>query len=365
MKISNSLIRRFGVLILLVSFIIPMSAQSSGWKGKATFDPIQVPFQGGNPSFAFGIGAYKPVHENVELGFGIQLSESWKFKTGPSFPIFIAMRLDKMQSSFSPTFDFNTGVSINTSAIKTPTYFMNPIIGLRVNKFGVGIGYMGNIALGVDQAKWVSGLNLSFAYYFNYNKTEGKKELSQFEQRVKSKLSPVGKFLKKIDIGLALGVDAALNSIPGIKESGYGWDGVSTSDLTGFGLDLSLLYPVSHKVEMGPMLGIHVNSEAAYMPVAWRTRYNAKQWSFGRFYPWAQLDLGAAASVDKNKSMKSQFLWKPAIGVSLDVRGGKSSLDLGLGYSLLRYTSRFSSYIAEKNNISSLSITLGYQFNRP
>ncbi|MDE7472758.1 MAG: hypothetical protein K2M68_04140 [Muribaculaceae bacterium] len=347
-----NIIRNLAKVGLLTAFVASVSFASSAedkWQGIASFDVANINVKGNTPSFSIGLGAYQKVHPNVMAGFGAQITESWKFKGNPSFPIFVGLHAEKFEEKMSPVLDFTTGICLNTSEIDYSSYYMNPMVGVRFGRYGIGVGYLGSIAM-AEGAQWESYINIRLAYYFGYHKTK-------MSESIKN----------NTNFGMELSADIPLNS------------GESIRGTFGEGINFYLLYSVNDNFELGPMVGAHYlttelkdywsdyewegDHGSLWAPVALRGKYNFLQIAIGgKFYPWARLDIGGSISI--GDELKSGFYYSPAVGLSLDVRGGKSSIDLGLSYTGLstgleddwtsQKTSRFTTHM--------LSIALGYTF---
>lgn len=311
-KIKTAVI---GIVCAILCLPVITKAEDK-WQGIATFDPAVINTGGGTPSFSIGLGAYKNVHPNAMLGFGAEIAETWNFKGNPSFPLFVGLHAERFEDSFSPTFDFRTGYSLSTQDFDYSTFFINPMVGVRFNRYGLSVGYLGGIAPQVEGSKWSSAINIRFSYYFGYHPTR------------------MSKALKKTNFVAEVTADVPF------APSKYGY-----KFRFGEGINLGLLYPISEKFELGPMIGLHFinykeeitapdlsfigynNRNEPWAFLALRGKYRFRQISVAnKFYPWAQLDLGVASYEN------TDFYYSPAIGFSYDVRDGKSSIDLGIGY---------------------------------
>lgn len=339
---------RFKVKTAVIGIVCTMSClpvitkAEDKWQGIATFDPAVINTAGGTPSFSFGLGAYQKVHPNAMLGFGSEIAESWKFKGNPSFPVFIGLHAERFEDSFSPTFDFRTGYSFSTQDFDYSSFFINPMVGVRFNRYGFSVGYLGGIAPQVEGAKWSSAINIRFSYYFGYHPTRMSKELKKTN------------FVAEVTADMPLGT------------SKY----YATLDF-GIGLNIGLLCPFSETFEIGPVIGFHsynvtinqsdkINGGDISALFALRGKYRFRQISIAnKFYPWAQVDFGGLVGGDY---IKSGVYFSPAVGISYDVRGGKSSIDLGLGYNPMSVAKE---YDYEKKNTYTANIirlSLGYTF---
>jgi len=330
MKLRSLIPAIFAATGVLLSASVNASADDQ-WRGVFNFDPVQVNFKGGTANFNIGLSAYRQVHEKVSLGFGLQLLEPWNFKIAPSFPLYAGIHYENFGERFTPTFDFNTGISLSSENFDYSAFFINPMIGFRYGKFGAGIGYHGSIPVGVKGAEWGSGINLRLAYFFSYGGSIPESIKRPFQHPT---------------VGLELTYD-----IPSETEKYYGKTAFS------FGANAYMLFHLSDDFELGPMAGIHYMGRkyldandswewigtfnTFWFPIALRGRYNLNSVKIaGKIHPWAQLDLGGVAAVsvdgaDENEYAGS-FYWCPAIGLSYEIRGGESSIDLGFGYHTLR-----------------------------
>lgn len=341
--------------IVATGLLMPTGVDAEDkWQGTATFEGLNIDVNGGTPSFGFELGAWRRVHDNVQLGFGVGMTERWDFKGNPSFPLYVGLHAEDFEKSFTPMFDFRLGYSFNTNGMDYSTFFINPMLGVRFNRFGLAVGYLGGKA-NMENSSWSSAINLRFTYYFGYHSTKT-------SNAIKNELS-------KLNVGAEWTADIST-----------GPDKYGTKGTSGFGLNVSLLYPVTDKFEVGPMVGFHYVSMAQkvywagvtggewdnnygdlWLPLALRAKYSLRQISVaGRFYPWVQMDLGG--SISTGVDLKSGFYWSPAVGLSYDVRGGRSSIDLGVGYHNLKMSKDI--YMDNPGTFSSgvLRISLGYTF---
>lgn len=349
MKIFRNLAKA-GLLTAFLASVTFTSRAEDKWRGIVNFDVANIDVKGNTPSFSIGLGAYQKVHPNVMVGFGAEIVESWKFKTNPAFPIFVGLHAEKFDENFSPMIDFTTGYSFDTGTFDNSSFFINPMVGVRFGHYGLGVGYLGTIA-NAEHSKWGSAINIRLAYYFGYHKTKMSEAIRD-----------------NTNFGMELTADIPLNSGESVKGS------------SGGGLNLFLLYSVSDNFELGPTVGFHYLSTkiwnnwmipggdwdgdhgSLWVPIALRGKYSARQFNIAdKFYPWARLDLGGYAVA--GDELKSGFYYDPAVGLSLDVRGGKSTIDLGLSFTGLktvdeeRGTDKKSSFTTHM-----LSVSLGYTF---
>lgn len=353
-----------GALIAAFSLAAPANifAQDK-WQGQANFDPAVIPTaKGALTNFQLGLSAYRQVYPYVALGFGAALQENWKFKSGWAFPVFASIRAEQFDASFTPTFDFRVGYSFSTQKFDYSAFFINPTVGIRYEQLGIGVGYVG-AKPNYEGSKWESSINIRLAYYFGYHPTSFSRSLTKTN----------------------FGLEATLDLFGG------NGDKYAIKPGTGYGLNFFFLYPVTDNLEIGPMVGFHNQNfkyldiwntidrdnlqwegdhSSVWIPIALRTRYNVRQATFaGKIYPWARLDLGGyAASGDE---LKGGFYWSPAVGLSLDLKDGNHSLDLGIGYTAIKAYK--GAVIADDvdfakemetptHTISGCQITLGYKF---
>lgn len=343
-----NLTKRFltAVLCLVLFSSVKMHADSN-WRGRVSFDPVLVGFKGGGASFGFRFGAYNKVHDNLELGFGTGIAESWNFKAKPAIPIFIGARYDNFNPSFSPIFDFETGIDLSCAKIDYSAFFINPMFGIRLNNFSIGFGYFGEVTLKSDfGSEWVSGVNLRVAYYFGFHKRDN----SSFKNSMRKIWEPVSDFFKPVEVVLDL-----RTQFPVANNANEG--NIMNEDVT-FGLDFTFFYPIAKNLKLGPTIGVHATTDGALIPLAVSTRYDIKQLKItDKLYPWAQFDLGMNIGCD---DYKSSFLYRPAVGLTYEVRDGKSALELGVGFHTNEVKDR--SYNNDDFTRSYLDISLGYRF---
>lgn len=349
---SNNLKKLVLVLLLCLVSTLSIFAENKNepkWRGSIIFDPVNVSLTGYGVGFDVGFSAYYRAQQDVQIGAGFLINEGWKFKSRPDFPIFVGIKYDKLNESFSPTASFETGVSLSSTEIKYSSFFINPMVGIRFGNVGAGIGYWGGIPVGLEGGKWASYINLRLSYNFWMGKNTG---ASQTANKISRAFEPVWNFFKPINVILDLGTDIPVK--PNSEQE------FTSSDLTGFGLDVSFLYPLGKGFELGPTIGAHINSKFSYIPIAVRTRYNFNQIGLNSpLYPWIQFDLGGYAGID---AAEGNFYWRPAIGLSYDVRGGKSALELSLGFNMIRYSSYVTIYNMEYYWNGIFGINLGYRF---
>lgn len=352
-----------GMLLAAAAFAVPSNASAEdAWKGIANFDPAIInTAKGVNTNFEFGLTAFRQINPYVGLGFGAAIQENWKFKSGWQFPIFVTAHAEKFGEKFTPTFDFRAGYAFSTQKFDYSSFFINPMVGVRYENVGIGLGYLGSKAQ-FEGSKWSSAINIRLAYYFGYHSTSFSRSLTRTN----------------------FGVEATLDVAGGSDKYDY-------KAKTGFGINFFFLYPVWENLEMGPMVGLHHMgfserlsfSSAArpglpewsddhgslWIPIALRTRYNARQATFaGRLYPWIRLDLGGYTSI--GDEIPSGFYWSPAVGLSLDLKEGNHSLDLGIGYTSVKaynggeyvYNGYNNENIAGNHGVGVFQVSLGYKF---
>lgn len=327
-------IKKFLLSLLCLSVSMTCMAQDSKWNGTASFDPIVTDF-GNSNNLGFSFGAYHPIHENVSLGIGLGLIEEWKFKNAPAMPVFLGVHSELWKKDITPVFDLQMGYTLNFSNTKYGNIFLNPMIGMRFNNVGIGVGYYGQKVL-QGNFKWGSGMNVRLCYYFNMHSTERSRNF-------------------KHDLDFSLELSGAL---PFGKDVTSGF---------GIGLNIALLYSVNKYVSIGLTTGFNgidvehkiddydkTNYSFSYVPIAVRGRYKFKQIS-SKIYPWLQLDLGGVLPA-ADDYLTSKFYYAPGLGASYEVRGGRSSIDLGISVIPMKVEEDMGS----KVNI--LRFSLGYTF---
>ncbi len=327
---------------LLAMMLVPSIGKAEDtWRGMATFDPVSIPVGRQTASFGAQIGAYRNVHDYVMAGFGVGITEVWNFKSRPALPLFVGLHAEDFSESFTPTFDFQFGYSFNTKSFDYSTLYINPMVGVRFNRIGLSVGYLGGIAPQLEHSKWSSSINIRLAYYFGYHATRMSRSLSHLSFMAEASLDmPLGAKKNNVSLGV------------------------------GGGLNIGLMWNATDEFEMGPIAGFHPmhtteefdDFKDSYSDMwalfALRGRYRFRDVSVGdKLYPWAQLDLGYAGGGDY---MMSSFYWSPAVGVSYDVRDGKSSIDLGLGFNTFKVKS--GAYGDDDFSAGCLRISLGYSF---
>lgn len=352
--VKRWLTKRFYSLISIVavfSMAIPnASAQESPWSMRVHLDPILSIVKGGGNSFDIGVTAMYKVHPSVNFGFGLGIAEDWKFKSKPTIPIYLDINLDNRSKEFSPTFDFETGVGLSTDKIDYSHYYINPMVGIRYKQVGVGFGYYGGIMMGVTDAKWINGVNLRFAYYFNAQY----KKPSVDTDRVMSYLKRT-RFLMDFTLGIP---DTGDWESPMV----YGKPGRFDETCT-IGLNATWLFPLSNHFYVGPTLGFRANpsdDSFSYMDLAARARYEFSQFKLmDKIYGWLQFDLGGIINTGAEQKASGVFV-QPMIGGSYEVRDGKSAIELGLGYNFVNVKDDWFNYDKDKKDYFNISV--GYRF---
>lgn len=325
-----------------------MIKADDNWKGAAIFDAATIPAVK-SPQVSFGIGlkGTYTLNDYLGAGFGIGLTESWKFNSSPSVPIYLTAHAEDFSKDFTPTFDFDMGVSCSENS----SFFINPVIGVRYEQFGIGVGYLGAQAFKKGFG-WGSNFNVRLAYYFGYHKT------SQFKA--------FGCFLSQIQVGVELFSAFSLSSPK---------EGVRCAPRLAYGLNLAFLYPIAKNIEFGPVVGFAVQQykentddywnndpSEVYVPLSIRTKYRIREFSFGPIHPFAQIDLGTKITISDSNPMKSSFLWSPSIGVSLDLREGRSSVDLGVCYQDVKIATNAHNSDSKSKTYGQIGVSIGYTF---
>lgn len=395
-----------------LAVIASIAGQSYGqgndkWHGSIEFNPLFHTYKGATPGFDINLTATRNINDYIALGFGVGITESFKFEGAPGIPLFARVHAEDYSKNWTPFFDFDFGYSINTNDFGSGSLIFNPTVGIRYGAFGIGVGYYGSKVLkdGYDMAHAV---NVRLAYYFGYHKSN-----SQFARA-----------LRKLEFGIDLG---ARFPIGGSKKESYEhevstygnvWAHNTTSAhgryTTGGDINLSLLYPVNDQLSLGIMAGIGAigmksttkfkleqtelwtqhnphkslnetdkveDSDIRTMiPIALRGKYRFRQIKIAnKFYPFASMDIGMALNPDNSSEEYSAFYWSPTVGLALDVAGGKHSLELGVSYvpqcvdtfdyNLIQNNAYFGSYCKyheiynyKSQTIGSLRIALGYTF---
>lgn len=330
------------MLLAVCSVTAFSQEQDNKWSARINFDPISTGFTKNSNSFAVGLTFYRNIANNVDFGMGFKLQENWKFNGAPAIPVFVSAHYDKQSRTTSPILDFETGIGLLPSDFGHSSYFLNPMVGVRINNLGISVGYQGSVAFGYDQASWGSGMNIRLSYYLSNQR--GQNEYSRFIE-----------YLRTTSLLVSLGYEIAS------ADKKYFEENMSTA-----AINLAWLFPVCENFEMGPSLGVNLavgDIDFIYLPIALRSRYNFKQATFAKkFYPWLQLDLGGAFRNGGDYKVGS-FLARPAVGISMDVRGGKSALDLSVGYSSVgAKTTHEYAGDGKKHYVGNVGIALGYRF---
>lgn len=289
------------------------------------------------------------------------------------------------------------GYGLNTDDIGNGSLLINPTVGFKYGAFSLGVGYYGSKGFN-SGAKMMSAINIRLGYNFGYHRST----------------SPFANALRKLEFSIDFGARMPL----GANTSGYTEDVKTLTTVWGEtwnsyesklswqskysiapDVTMALLYPVTEKFYVGAMAGLNLiinKSEAKDYTiyysqpgvVKWegtelsdhydetttqtsarvglRMKYKVKEITLAkRFYPFAQLDLG----YDINWSSDPGFFYSPAVGISMDVAGGRHSVDLGVSYvtqkvedrHFVRYDNH-NDWEYDYKNAGALRISLGYTF---
>ena len=127
------------------------------------FQPIQA--GGGFTAFNVQGGITGKVHPNIRLGAGLGITERWNFETSPLIPIFVRGQLEGRLGSLNPFFSFDVGYEINTEDTSWGAVLVNPMVGLKFDKWHFGIGYLGHCWT-PENAGTTSTFNMKLGYSF-------------------------------------------------------------------------------------------------------------------------------------------------------------------------------------------------------
>lgn len=97
------------------------------------FQPIQV----GDGWTAFNVqgGVMANVHRDISVGGGIGITERWNFNHSPLIPIFARGEYSTSLKGFKPFVSFDLGYEINTDSPKHGAVLVNPMVGLKFNRW--------------------------------------------------------------------------------------------------------------------------------------------------------------------------------------------------------------------------------------
>lgn len=127
----------------LLSLVLGISALcASAINPFVEFQPIQVGDHW--TSFNFQGGLTVDVHPNIAVGAGIGITERWNFDVAPLIPIFARAEVGGKIGSFNPFLSFDVGYEVNTESTDAGAVLVNPMVGLKFNRFYVGVGYLGH-----------------------------------------------------------------------------------------------------------------------------------------------------------------------------------------------------------------------------
>lgn len=342
-------------IMSVMSMLMPAeSFAEDTWRGSVDVNPIISTEKGEDASLNINLSAIRKVSDYAGLGFGFGVNESFKFKTAPSVPVFVRFHSEEFSRETSPFLTVDAGYSFSIEDFDNSGFIINPTVGFRYKALSLGVGYYGSKSQ-ASGSKFTSAINIRLAYTFGYHKS----------------YSGFAEGLRKCEFGVSLGTLVPLSGTEAFSNDiAYGYS-------SGADLDLSFLYPVTEKVYLGLAAGIGYINTKEYdnrysfyeyykekrgrLFLALRGKYKAKQLTFReRFYPYVQLDLGGCFDLAED----FDFYTSPEIGISMDIAGGAHSLDLGIGYTMVKkdkYEVSRSDYDVSEN-AGCLRISLGYTF---
>lgn len=324
-----------------------------------------LPAGKGDATLNLKFGASKQVDKYLSIGGAIGLHESFKFNTVPMMPLVLRLHAEGNKGDFSPFFNFDVGYSFNLKHTDCGQVIINPSVGVAYNKFTFALGYYGEIATysqpaGVSSV--FSNINLTLGYRFGA-KRKGRNldGLTDYFRTIR--------FYAELGVALPLAGDC---------------DSEETAQGLGLSANFALLGSLTDTFSFGITTGYTMfsttyrytnsNNEQTtdhnldgdgFVPYALRARYDIVNAKIGNVvHPYIQMDLGGAStfSISDMEHLKTIFYYAPAVGLSMDIRGGRSSVDLGLTYSPAVYRDFNTQNWDEYYTKGMLRIGIGYKF---
>lgn len=299
------------------------------------FSPIFPTAKGADAVFNLKFGLTKQVDQYISIGASIGVSESSKFGT-PSMPVLLRGHLEGKGEVFSPFFNLDAGYNVNFEDFGHGSVIVNPSVGIAYKGITFAIGYYAGIATyslpnGVSNIS--NAVNLTLGYRFGSG-------------------GGTSSFFKSMRFYANMGAAFALDEYSEV--------------IVGPSVNVALMGKLSDNFTLGPTIGFTMwwDSRAEFfedklLSYALRGRYDFNQVRIGsRIHPYLQMDLGGATDLNDENS-KTIFYYAPSVGLSLDVRGGRNCIDLGITYAPTVLEG--SSYLSLETK-SSLRLGLGYRF---
>ena len=164
----NSKLRTIAVLVGMLLFLCPnMKADNSPWSFRLSIDPLHTTFTHNSGCLGMSFEPRYSLLNELHMGFGVGILETYRFNTAPRVPVFIGFHGDDYSSDVSSTYDLETGFMISTGNGTRTSYFINPQWGFRAFNVGFAVGYVGGLPLDSKGAKrWYNGLNIRLSYIF-------------------------------------------------------------------------------------------------------------------------------------------------------------------------------------------------------
>lgn len=102
------------------------------------------PVIAGDDHVSFNVqgGITGKVHPHIALGAGFGITEKWNFDSAPLIPIFGRAQVETKISRLNPFLSLDIGYEINTQNTKWGAVLVNPMIGLKFDRWYGGIGYL-------------------------------------------------------------------------------------------------------------------------------------------------------------------------------------------------------------------------------
>lgn len=170
------------------------------------------------PSLEFKGGILKNIDNNIRFGAGLGLEESSEFNAAPSIPLFLRTECMITNSgNCIPYIDLDLGYKLNLENFNQGGIFINPVLGLRFNKYSIAFGYEGFTSF-AKNSEWGNAISIRLGYNFPY-KSSGRRW----------KDTAMYRFFKKTTFGLDVSIGTGLGEVE-TKDSylTYSYSGLTT-----------------------------------------------------------------------------------------------------------------------------------------
>ncbi|MDE5653465.1 MAG: hypothetical protein K2I48_08390 [Muribaculaceae bacterium] len=147
--------------ILLCSALLTGAITASAITPFAEFQPIQVGYEW--TAFNLQGGFTCKITDNISLGAGLGATQDWTFQTSPLIPVFGRFDASGKIKDFNTFFTFDLGYELYTYDPCIPIILVNPMVGLKFNKWYGGIGYLGHC---LTSKGYINCFNMKIGYTF-------------------------------------------------------------------------------------------------------------------------------------------------------------------------------------------------------